>query len=175
MSAAEANATLDEQGHDTRASPEARYGSVVALLVVAAFVVVLNETIMVVALPQLMSDLAISATRAQWLTTAYLLTMAVSIPVSGFLLERVRIRPLFFSAMGLFLVGTVIGAVSPGFELLVVARVVQASGTAVMMPLLFTTVLNVVPARHRGRTMGLVSIVISVAPAIGPTVSGLIL
>ncbi len=68
-----------------------------------------------------------------------------------------------------------IAAIAPGFGVLLIGRIVQASGTAIMIPLLFTTVLNVVPVHRRGRMMGLISIVISVAPAVGPTVSGLIL
>jgi DHA2 family lincomycin resistance protein-like MFS transporter len=152
-----------------------RPGAVIALLVVAAFVVILNETIMGVALPELMRELDVSAATGQWLTTAFLLTMAVVIPTTGFLIQRFPLRTLFFTAMGLFTLGTVIAALAPGFGVLLVGRIVQASGTAIMIPLLFTTVLNVVPADHRGRMMGLISIVISVAPAIGPTVSGLIL
>lgn len=157
--------------------PDSLRGSlgVIVLLVVATFVVILNETIMGVALPALMRDLEITATTAQWLTTAYLLTMAAVIPVTGLLIRRFSVRVLFFSAMGLFSLGTFIAALSPGFGTLLVGRVVQASGTAVMMPLLMTTILTIVPARNRGRMMGVVSIVISVAPAIGPTVSGLIL
>lgn len=152
-----------------------RPGPVIALLVASAFVVVLNETIMGVALPRLMEDLDITAATAQWLTTGFLLTMAIVIPLTGFFLARYPLRALFFGAMSLFAAGTLIAAVSPGFELLLVGRIVQASGTAVMLPLLFTTVLNVVPASHRGRMMGVISIVIAVAPAIGPTVSGIIL
>ncbi|WP_150955389.1 MDR family MFS transporter [Microbacterium testaceum] len=162
----------------TVAPPEknqVRPGAVIALLVVAAFVVILNETIMGVALPELMRELDITAATGQWLTTAFLLTMAVVIPTTGFLIQRFPLRTLFFTAMGLFTLGTVIAAVAPGFGVLLIGRIVQASGTAIMIPLLFTTVLNVVPANRRGRMMGLISIVISVAPAIGPTVSGLIL
>ncbi|MCR2764381.1 DHA2 family efflux MFS transporter permease subunit [Microbacterium sp. zg.B48] len=147
----------------------------IALLVASAFVVILNETIMGVALPRLMVDLDITAATAQWLTTGFLLTMAIVIPLTGFLLARFPLRSLFFTAMSLFALGTLIAALSPGFEVLLAGRVVQASGTAIMMPLLFTTVLNVVPASHRGRMMGVISIVIAVAPAVGPTVSGIIL
>lgn len=153
----------------------ARTGPVIALLVASAFVVILNETIMSVALPRLMEDLAITAATAQWLTTGFLLTMAIVIPITGFLLARFPLRSLFFTAMSLFAAGTLIAALAPGFEMLLAGRVVQASGTAIMMPLLFTTVLNVVPATHRGRMMGVISIVIAVAPAVGPTVSGIIL
>jgi len=148
---------------------------VISLLLVSAFVVILNETIMGVALPHLMSDLNITASTAQWLTTAFLLTMAVVIPITGFLLQRLNTRPVFITAMSMFSLGTLISALAPGFELLVVGRVAQAVGTAIMMPLLMTTVMTLVPPSARGRTMGNISIVISVAPAIGPTISGLIL
>jgi DHA2 family lincomycin resistance protein-like MFS transporter len=148
---------------------------VITLLLISTFVVILNETIMSVALPRLMEDLHITASTAQWLTTAFLLTMAIVIPITGFLLQRLNTRTVYVTAMTLFSVGTLIAAIAPGFPLLIVARVIQASGTAIMIPLLFTTVLTLVPEQSRGRIMGNISIVISVAPAIGPTVSGLIL
>ncbi|MET1052229.1 MAG: DHA2 family efflux MFS transporter permease subunit [Mycetocola sp.] len=145
------------------------------LLLAASFVVILNETIMSVALRELMIDLQIDARAAQWLTTAFMLTMAIVIPITGFLLQRFNTRPIFITAMSLFSTGTLLAAVSPGFEMLLGARVIQAMGTAVMLPLLMTTIMTLVPAAQRGKTMGNVSIVISVAPAIGPTISGIIL
>nr|WP_223695246.1 MDR family MFS transporter [Leifsonia poae] len=145
------------------------------LLLSATFVVILNETIMSVAIPRLMDDLAIDAVAAQWLSTAFMLTMAVVIPITGFLLQRFSTRSIFIAAMSLFSLGTLSAALAPGFGVLVVARVIQASGTAIMLPLLMTTLMTLVPANKRGRTMGNVSIVISVAPAIGPTISGVIL
>ena len=153
----------------------ARDRQVIAILLVAAFVVILNETIMSVALPRLMVDLDISARTVQWLTTAFMLTMAVVIPTTGFLLERISTRTVFMLAMGLFSAGTLLAAVSPGFWMLLLARIVQASGTAVMIPLLMTTVLTLVPVERRGVVMGNITIAISVAPAIGPTLSGLVL
>jgi len=159
----------------TDASLAARNRLVIALLLVSTFVVFLNETIMSVAIPHLMSDLGVTAGAAQWLTTAFLLTMAVVIPITGFLLQRINTRPIFMLAMSIFTVGTAICAVSPGIELLIAGRVIQAVGTAIMMPLLMTTVMTLVPPESRGKTMGNISIVMSVAPAIGPTISGLVL
>ncbi|MPV37356.1 DHA2 family efflux MFS transporter permease subunit [Georgenia subflava] len=156
-----------------RLQPETRL--VISLLLVSSFVVILNETIMGVALPRVMESLAIGASAGQWLTTAFMLTMAVVIPVTGFLLQRYNTRPIFMAAMSLFSTGTLLCAIAPGFSFLVLGRVVQASGTAIMMPLLMTTIMTLVPAHLRGRTMGNIGIVMSVAPAIGPTVSGLIL
>lgn len=148
---------------------------IIWLLLGAAFVAILNETTMGVAIPHLMGDLGISAIQAQWLTTAFMLTMAVVIPATGFLLRRFTTRQMFIAAMSLFSTGTLIALLAPGFEVLVVARVVQASGTAIMMPLLMTTLMTIVPPAHRGRMMGRVSIVMSLAPAIGPTLSGFLL
>ncbi|KAM9866542.1 Multidrug export protein EmrB [Leucobacter aridicollis] len=145
------------------------------LLLGSAFVVILNETIMGVALPELMHTLGISASEGQWLTTAFLLTMSVVIPVTGMLIQRVPTRALFITAMALFSVGTLVAALAPGLSMLLIGRIVQACGTAIMMPLLMTTVVTLVPAGQRGRIMGRISIVMSVAPALGPTVSGMIL
>ena len=153
----------------------ARNNRVIWLLLASAFVVILNETIMGVAIPHLVTDLSITIEAAQWLTTAFMLTMAIVIPITGFLLQRFATRPIFIAAMGLFSAGTLIAALAPGFPVLLVARVVQASGTAIMMPLLMTTIMTLVLPSDRGRLMGRVSTVISVAPAIGPTISGLIL
>ncbi|MCG2621267.1 DHA2 family efflux MFS transporter permease subunit [Arthrobacter sp. I2-34] len=152
-----------------------RNRKVIRLLLAATFVVILNETIMSVALSELMTDLDITARAAQWLSTAFMLTMAVVIPVTGFLLQRFNTRPVYTAAMTLFSAGTLIAALAPGFEVLLLGRIVQACGTAIMMPLLMTTLMTLVPPAERGKTMGNVSIVISVAPAIGPTISGIIL
>jgi MFS transporter, DHA2 family, lincomycin resistance protein len=160
---------------DTTAVTARRNRVVINLLLVSAFVVILNETIMGVAIPPLMASLGVTATAAQWLTTAFLLTMAVVIPMTGYLLQRLHTRTIFTVAMSLFSIGTCAAALAPGLELLVVARVIQASGTAIMLPLLMTTVMTLVPPETRGKTMGDIMMVISVAPAIGPTVSGLIL
>ena len=147
----------------------------IGVLLVSAFVVVLNETIMSVAIPVLIKDLHVDASAGQWLSTAFILTMAVVIPVSGFLIQSLTTRTLFAIALGSFVLGTLLAALSPTFGVLLVARVIQGIGAAVITPLLMTTVMTIVPESRRGAMMGNISIVISVAPAIGPTVSGLIL
>ncbi len=160
---------------DTPLDSDAREGRVLWLLLVATFVVILNETIMSVAITDIMRDFHVDARAGQWLTTAFMLTLAVVIPVTGILLQRFSTRTMFITAMSLFSAGTAIAATAPVFGVLLAARVVQASGTAIMMPLLMTTIMTLVDPSRRGRTMGNVSIVISVAPAIGPTIAGIIL
>lgn len=166
-------ATASSLPSDYRLDPAAK--KTIAVLLVSTFVVILNETIMNVALPRLMVAFDVSADAVQWVATAFLLTMAVVIPMTGYLLQRFSMRTVFMLSMGLFSAGTLLAGFAPTFSVLLGARVIQASGTAIMLPLLMTTVLDLVPAARRGTVMGNVSIVISVAPAIGPTISGLIL
>jgi drug resistance transporter, EmrB/QacA subfamily len=154
---------------------DARSRQALVLLLAAVFVVFLNETTMSVAIPTIIEDLHITAANGQWLTTAFALTLAVVIPITGWLLQRLSTRQVFTAGMSLFVAGTVIAATAPLFGVLVLGRVVQASGTALMMPLMMTTVLTIVPMHLRGRIMGRISIVMSVAPAVGPAISGVLL
>src|SRR6188768_997071 len=149
--------------------------AVLRWLVLATFVVILNETVMINAIPRLMEEFDVTARSAQWLSTAFMLTMAVVIPVTGWFLQRVTMRQAFAIAMTVFCAGTLLAAVAPTFPVLLGARVVQAGGTAVMMPLLMTTLMTVVPEHDRGRVMGNVMLAMSVAPALGPAVSGVVL
>lgn len=152
-----------------------RTPTVIRVLVLATFVVILNETIMINAIPRLMSDLHVTEVAAQWVSTAFMLTMAAIIPTTGWFLQRVTTRQAYAVAMGVFIAGTVLSALAPTFAVLLIGRIIQAGGTAVMMPLLMTTLMTVVAEQDRGRVMGNVTLAISVAPAMGPVISGLIL
>lgn len=157
------------------ASARAPYGATIAWLVAATFTVFLNETIMINAIPRLMQDFSVDERAAQWLSTAFMLAMAVVIPTTGWLLQRLSTRTAFVTAMVVFFAGTLLACLAWTFPVLVTARVVQACGTAIMMPLLMTTLMTIVPEQERGKVMGSVTMAISVAPALGPTVSGLVL
>lgn len=148
---------------------------VIWLLLVAAFVAILNETTMGIAIPHLNEDLGIPPELGQWLTSAFMLTMAVVIPTTGFILQRFTTRQVFIAAMISFSLGTLVSLAAPGFAVLLVGRVIQAVGTGIMMPLLMTTIMNVVPPQSRGRMMGRVGMVISLAPATGPVLAGAVL
>ncbi|MDX3189610.1 DHA2 family efflux MFS transporter permease subunit [Streptomyces sp. MN03-5084-2B] len=166
--------TVSTPPADVNRAP-ARPGLLIGVLVLSAFVMILNETILSVALRDLTVDLRVPTTTVQWLTSGFLLTMAVVIPTTGFMLERLSPRQVFLFSMSAFSLGTLMSALAPGFGLLMAGRVVQACGTAVMLPLLMTTVMRLVPPERRGATMGTITIVIAVAPAIGPTIGGSVL
>lgn len=160
---------------DEMSVPAGRTPLVITLLVAATFVVILNETIMINAIPRLMVEFDITERSAQWLSTVFMLTMAAVIPVTGWFLQRVTTRTAYASAMATFVLGTAIAAAAPTFEVLLGGRVIQAAGTAVMMPLLMTTLMTVVAPADRGRVMGNVTLAMSCAPALGPAVSGVLL
>ncbi|WP_019144693.1 MDR family MFS transporter [Aeromicrobium massiliense] len=173
MSATHDTASPGPAGSTSR--PDGRTPPVIKLLVAATFVVILNETIMINAIPRLMVEFSIDERSAQWLSTVFMLTMAAVIPVTGWFLQRVSTRTAYGLAMATFCAGTLLAATAPTFEVLLAGRVVQAGGTAVMTPLLMTTLMTVVPAGDRGRVMGQVTLAMSCAPALGPAVSGVLL
>ncbi|WP_130616328.1 DHA2 family efflux MFS transporter permease subunit [Cohnella abietis] len=150
-------------------------GPLLFVMILGAFIAVLNQTIMSVALPELMVDFSIAASTAQWLTTGYMLVNGVLIPITAFLMQRFTTRELFQSAMILFLGGTIVSAVASNFDILLVGRLIQAAGAGIIMPLLMTVILTVFPADKRGAAMGMVGFAIIFAPAIGPTIAGYVI
>ncbi|UQZ34745.1 MFS transporter [Paenibacillus sp. PK3_47] len=149
-----------------------RRGPIIAALLIGAFVALLNQTLMNVALPKMMEDLDILANTAQWLTTGFMLVNGVLIPVSAFLVEKFTTRQLFTTAMVLFSIGTLVCAVGAGFEMIMVGRVIQAVGAGILMPLMNIVFLRIFPIEERGKAMGLMAVAMIFAPAVGPTLSG---
>ncbi|MFZ7944811.1 MDR family MFS transporter [Neobacillus sp. 19] len=145
---------------------------IVGLLLAGTFIAILNQTLMITAIPPIMVEMNITANSAQWLTTVFMLVNGIMIPISAFLLERFTTRQLFISAMSIFAAGTVVCGIAPHFEILLLGRVIQSIGAGVMLPLMTTVFLLIFPINRRGAAMGLVGLVISFAPAIGPALSG---
>ena len=148
---------------------------VIISFVIAGFIGLFNETALNMALNSLIVSFGIHETTAQWLTTGYLLTLGILVPVSGLILQWFTTRQLFITSMIFSIIGTLIAAMAPTFSILMIARVVQAVGTALLLPLMFNTILMIIPPYKRGKVMGVIGLVIMFAPAVGPTLSGLIL
>jgi MFS transporter, DHA2 family, lincomycin resistance protein len=148
---------------------------IMASLLICGFVGILSENALNIALSNLMEVFQISAATAQWLTTGFLLTLGILSPISGLLLQRFTTRQLFISSLTSTIVGTLIAAIGLNFEMLMVARVLQAIGIGLLMPLIFNTVLVMYPQDKRGAAMGIVGLVYMFAPALGPTVAGIII
>jgi DHA2 family lincomycin resistance protein-like MFS transporter len=167
--------TIDAEWPSTGQTPKTSRMLIIGVMVVTAFVMILNETIVSIALPHLATAMSVSASTVQWLVSGFLVAMAVVIPTTGFLLERFTPRAVYLVSVGSFIAGTLLCAVAMNFPALLIGRIVQACGTAIMIPLVMTSVMRLIPSDRRGTTMGTISIVIGVAPAIGPTVGGAIL
>ncbi|SDN86089.1 MDR family MFS transporter [Alkalicoccus daliensis] len=149
--------------------------AMIGALLLGAFMGITNETLLATALPTIQEVFGVTQGEVQWLTTVFLMVNGIMIPISAFLIERFTTRRLFLTAIILFGTGTLIAALSQSFTMLLLARVVQASGSGIMLPLLMTVLLIVIPVENRGRAMGLLGIVIAFGPAIGPTLSGVLL
>ncbi|MBY0159579.1 DHA2 family efflux MFS transporter permease subunit [Cytobacillus firmus] len=150
------------------------YG-ILAVLMIGAFIAFLNNTLLNIALPSIMADLEIEAATVQWLTTGFMLVNGILIPATAFLIEKYTVRRLFIVAMGLFTIGTLVAGVAHAFPVLLAGRMLQASGSAIMMPLLMNVMLISFPVEKRGAAMGVFGLILMFAPAIGPTLSGWII
>ena len=148
---------------------------ILSAFLIAGFVGLFSETALNMALGQLIIELGVEPTTIQWLTTGFLLTLGILVPISGLLIQKFTTRQLFLTSLTFSIVGTIIAGLAPTFAFLLIARIVQAVGTAILLPLMFNTVLLIFPVEKRGSAMGIMGLVIMFAPAISPTVSGIIL
>lgn len=154
------------------ASTSVKRNGILIVMLMGAFVTILNQTLMNVALPSIMRDFGITASQGQWLSTGFMLVNGVMIPMTAFLIERFTTRQLYLFAMVTFAIGTAIGGFATDYTMLIAGRMVQAIGAGIVMPLLTVVVLNLFPMERRGRAMGLIGLAMNFAPAIGPTLSG---
>jgi len=147
---------------------------IVAALIIGAFVAVLNETMLQIAFPDLMREFSVPLTTVQWLATVYMLVVGTLVPITALLQQWFTTRQMFLSATIFFLIGTIVCSIAPSFSVLLTGRAVQALGTGLMLPVLMNTMMLIFPPERRGSAMGLIGLVVMFAPAIGPTLSGLI-
>ena len=149
--------------------------TIILVMLSSAFVAMLNQTLLNTALPAIISGLEITETTAQWLITGFMLVNGIMIPMTAFLMDRFHTRSLYIFSMSAFLIGSIIAAFSPSFGLLMFARVIQAIGAGILLPLMQFTVFTLFPSEKRGFAMGLTGIVAQSAPAIGPTLTGFLI
>ncbi|MBP2635309.1 MAG: multidrug transporter [Firmicutes bacterium] len=148
---------------------------IMTTLKIGTFLALLNETIINVALSNLMEVFSVSANSIQWLTAGYMLIMGTFVPVTAYLIQRITTRQLFLSAMVIFLIGTVLAAAAQYFWVLLIGRLIQAVGTGVLLPLMMNTIMVLNPPEKRGSAMGSALLIVLFAPALGPTYAGLVM
>ena len=165
------NAGTQEAAISDERIPGKLIGAIVAVGSLA-FIGILTETVMTVLFPQLMREFNVDTATVQWITTIYLLVVAATMPLSSYLNRRFKHRTLFLAAVALAVLGSLIMIVGHAFPVILIARVIQGMGSGVATPLMINIILEQSPKSKVGRLMGVGSLVITVAPAIGPTVGG---
>ncbi|WP_433595059.1 DHA2 family efflux MFS transporter permease subunit [Lysinibacillus xylanilyticus] len=145
------------------------------VLILGCFLSTLNQTLLNVALSNLMDVFSVSATTVQWLSTGFMLVNGVLVPITAYLMKRFSTRQLFISSMLFLLLGSIFCAVAPNFATLLIGRMIQAIGAGIIMPLLMSIVMVIFPPEKRGSMMGLIGLAIIFAPAIAPTLAGFVI
>lgn len=144
-------------------------------LYIGAFLGMLSETSMNIALPDLCEAFGITTGTAQWMVVGYMLAIGVVLPCVGFLLKWVKAKTLVLVALACFLAGSILSAVAPIFPLVLAGRIIQGIGTGIVLPTMYAAIMRVFPPMKIGAANGVAGLVIMFAPVIGPTLSGLLI
>ncbi len=159
---------------DQNGKPYNRLALVFTMLI-GTFSTFITTTMLTTAFPTLMHSFHISANSVQWLTTGFMLVMGITMPITGFFLQRFDSRKLYLSAVAIFLSGTIVCFFANTFTVILIGRLIQASGVGITAPVYQTIMASIYPPNKRGTAMGSAGLVIGLAPAIGPTFSGWLL
>ncbi|WP_251546549.1 DHA2 family efflux MFS transporter permease subunit [Limosilactobacillus caecicola] len=144
-------------------------------MMLGAFVGMFSETSLNIALPQLMAQLHVNQSTIQWLVTGYMLVIGIILPLSSIITKWFTTRQIVIFGLCDFIVGSIISAVGPNFGVVLIGRMIQGIGTGLILPLMFTVAMQIFPPQKIGAVMGMCALVIMFAPAIGPTLTGIIL
>ena len=135
----------------------------------------ISQSMMISALPTIMAEFGVDATLGQLLTTSYIFTLGLISAVSAFLTNRLNAKTLFIIAICIFIAGCAAALAAPSYWLLLAARLFQAGGAGILLPLVQVVALTVYPKTEYGKAMGIVGVIVGFAPAIGPTISGFLI
>lgn len=145
-----------------------------AVVIVGTFMSVLDTSIVNVAIPKMMTVFGSSTDQIEWVVTGYMLTMSIIIPLTGYLGDRFGLKKLYIFAMSVFTIGSALCGLATSTEVMIAARIVQAIGGGMIMPVGMSMIYQLVPREKTGLALGIWGISAMAAPAIGPTLSGYI-
>ena len=144
-------------------------------MLLGAFVGMFSETSLNIALPTLVQALQVNTGTIQWLVTGYMLVIGIVLPLSSLLNRWFTTRQVIIFALSDFIIGAAISALGSSFAVVLVGRMIQGIGTGLILPLMFAVVMQIFPPQKIGAVMGMCALVIMFAPAVGSTLTGLIL
>jgi EmrB/QacA subfamily drug resistance transporter len=157
-----------------------RYGSgyrwlAVGTVMLGAITTLLTSTTINVAIPEIMGAFGIGQERAQWLSTGFLASTTVTMLMSTWSIRAIGMRATYLVGMGGFMAGSLLGGVGPNLEVLIASRVIQGVSSGLLGPLGMLIMFQVFPPDRRGRAMGIFGIGAVLAPALGPTLGGMLI
>ena len=145
---------------------------VVATVMLGTISTILSATIINVAFPALMRELAIGHDTLQWIATGFLAATATTMLATAWCIESFGERATFIATLTLFTAASILGAMSENAPTLIAARILQGAAAGILQPLAMVALFRVYPPDERGRAMGLFGFGIVLAPAVGPAIGG---
>lgn len=166
--------------HVTAETLSARYGTaykwyVSATVLVGLIAMVASATIVNVAMPDIMGEFGLGQDQAQWLSTAFLASMTAAMLAATWAVQSFGSRTAYIAALAAFTAASIIGAFSPNDTVLIIARIIQGAAAGVAQPLGMVAIFQVFPADRRGTAMGIYGMGVILAPALGPTLGGMLI
>lgn len=149
--------------------------SALFVVVIGTFMVMLDSSIVNIAIPKMMNVFGSNLDQIKWVLTAYVLAMGSVIPITGFLSDTFGIKKLFIFALSFFTIGSFLCGFAWSNTAMIIFRVVQAVGGGMIMPVGMSYVMQIFAVNERGKALGFWGIASMAAPAIGPTLGGYII
>src|SRR5690606_23916658 len=156
-----------------------RYGAryrwlVLATVMLGLIASIISSTIVNVAVPDMSRHFTLGQERAQWIATSFMIATTLAMPLTPALLERFGLRRLFMTGVIMLAIGGMVGGLSNRFELMIAARVLEGFSAGLLQPIPTIVILRAFASDEQGRTMGLFGMGVVLAPALGPTVGGML-
>ena len=149
--------------------------STLIIFIIAAAILSAAQSVVTTGIAGIMTDFHISSTTTQWIYSSFLLVLGVMIPLSAFFTRRFKVKTILIASLTLFLIGSVIAYFAPNIEVLILARVIQAIGSGILLPITQIVLFKVIPEEKWQVYMGLFGFIIGIAPALAPTAGGFII
>ncbi len=149
--------------------------STLIVFIIAAAILSAAQSVVTTGIAGIMADFHVHSTTVQWIYSSFLLVLGVMIPLSAFFTRRFKVKTILLSSLALFLIGSIIAYLAPSIEVLILARVVQAIGSGILLPITQIVLFKVIPEEKWQVYMGLFGFIIGIAPALAPTAGGFII
>lgn len=145
------------------------------IFIIAATILSAAQTVVTTTISVIMGDFGVSSTNAQWIYSSFLLVLGVMIPLSAYFTRRFKVKTILISSLGLFFVGSILAYFANSLAVLIIARIVQAAASGILLPVTQIVLFKVVPKEKWQIYMGLFGFIIGIAPALAPTLGGVVI